>query len=125
MRPAPAVLTAIRWLLLIGLSLSGLYFLTDALFSGWVAGGPPEPHKLGWERRSLASLLLSIASFLAATGTFRALSRVPHIGTVSWALLILAAALSLTPFAAREVLIDSCLDSGGRWSSAFLECEAK
>jgi hypothetical protein len=124
MRPAPAVLTAIRWLLLIGLSLSGLYFLNDAFFSGWVAGGPPGPHKLGWERRSLASLLLSIASFLAATGTFRALGRVPHIGKVSWAL-ILAAALALTPFAAREVLIDSCLDSGGRWSSAFLECEGK
>ena len=112
-----------RWIVLASLVVAMLFFLNDAFFSGWVAGGPPGPHKLGWERRALSSLLLSGAALFGAIGTFRALGRLPRIGVVSWVLLTLAAGLTLTPFMIREVLVDSCLDSGGRWSHAFLECE--
>ena len=112
-----------RWAALVGLCLVGLFFLNDAFFSGWVAGGPPGPHKLGWERRSLASLFLSLASFVAATGAFRALGRLPRVGMLSWFLLVVAAGMALTPIVAREILVDSCLDNGGRWNHATLECE--
>ena len=112
-----------RWIVLAILVVTMLFFLNDAFFSGWVAGGPPGPHKLGWERRALSSLLLSGAALFGAIGTFRALGRLPRIGVVSWVLLALAASLTLTPFIIREVLVDQCLDSGGSWSHTFLECE--
>jgi hypothetical protein len=96
----------------------GLFFLGDAFFSGWVAGGPPTEYKLGWERRALASLFLAGASFFAAGAAFR----LPRIGKASWFLLLLAMGLALFPLLAREILIDSCLDSGGSWSYEFLEC---
>lgn len=100
----------------------GLFMLNDALFSAWVAGGPPSEHKLGWERRSLASLLFALALFTTAAAAFRAIPRMPQIGKLSWALLLAAAFLAVVPFVAREVLIDSCLDSGGAWNPRYLKC---
>ena len=123
MRPHSEILSTTRWVVLVGLCLTGLFFLNDAFFSGWVAGGPPGPHKLGWERRSLASLFLSLASFVAAVGAFRALERLPRIGKLCWFLFVVAGGMALTPFVAREILVDSCLDSGGRWSHSTFECE--
>lgn len=108
---------------LLGLGVVGLLYLNDAFVSAWVAGGPPGPHKLGWERRSLASLLWSLAAFVAAVGLFRALGRLPRIGTLAWLLLAVAAVLALAPFVAREILIDACVDRGGRWVHTALECE--
>lgn len=117
------MLGLVRWATLVGLCLAGLFFLNDAFFSGWVAGGTPGPHKRGWERRSLASLFRSLASFVAAAGAFRALGRLPRVGKLAWLCLVVAAGMALTPFVAREVLVDSCLDGGGRWSHAALACE--
>jgi hypothetical protein len=121
----PPLLTHIRiarWSALLLLAVVGLLLLNDALFSGWMAGGLPNEHKLGWERRSLASLLMAAASFLAAGAAFRVIPRIPRIGKLSWALVLAAVALAGSPFVAREVLIDSCRDSGGSWSRDFLEC---
>lgn len=123
MRPPQVILTIMRWVALVGLCLVGLFFLNDAFFSGWVAGGPPGPHKLGWERRSLASLVLSLASLVAAAGAFRSLGSFPRGGKLGWCLIVVAAGMALAPFVAREILVDSCLDGGGRWSHAALECE--
>lgn len=111
-----------RWSALLLLVMVGLLLLNDAFFSGWMAGGPPNEHKLGWERRSLASLLMATASFFAAGAAFRAIPRIPRIGKVAWVLVFFAAVLAASPFVVREVLIDSCLDSGGSWSHDFLEC---
>lgn len=112
-----------RWFALIVLGAATLFFLNDAVFSGWVAGGPPGPHKLGWERRAMSSLLLSGAALFGAIGTFRALGSLPRVGVVSWVLLAIAASLALLPLIVREFLVDSCLDAGGSWNYAFLECE--
>lgn len=106
--------TIARWFVLLVLCVVSLFFLNNAFFSGWVAGGPPGPHKLGWERRALASLLLSGASLFGAIGAFRALGRLPKIGILSWLLLALAGSLALAPFVTREFLVDTCLDNGGR-----------
>jgi hypothetical protein len=43
--------------------------------------------------------------------------------SVAWILAVTAISLAAAPFVAREILIDSCLDSGGRWSAALIECE--
>jgi hypothetical protein len=111
-----------RWSALLLLTLAGLWLLSDALFSAWVAGGPPNEHKLGWERRSLAALCMSAASFLAGFAAFRAIPRVPRIGKAAWTLILLAGAIATAPWVARELLIDACLDAGGSWNRDFLEC---
>lgn len=123
MTPSRVILGIARWMVLLGLGLIGLRYLNDALFSAWGAGGPPGPHKLGWERRALACFLWSLAAFVAAVGTFRALGRLPRIGALAWLLLAVAAGLACFPFVAREVLVDACIDSGGRWVPLALECE--
>lgn len=114
--------TIARWLVLLVSCVVSLFFLNDAFFSGWVAGGPPGPHKLGWERRAFNSLLLAGASLVGGIGAFRALGRFPQIGIASWLMIALAGSLALTPFVTREFLVDTCLDKGGSWSASFLEC---
>ena len=121
MHPAIAIRIT-RWSALLILVLTGLWLLNDAFFSAWMAGSPLNEHKLGWERRSLAALSMAGTSFVASAAAFRAIPLAPRIGKVAWLLVLIAAALAVFPFAARELLIDSCLDSGGRWSTDFLEC---
>lgn len=113
----------LRWVSLLLAIVAGLFFLNDAFFSAWVAGGPPSEHKLGWERRSQGSLALSLACFFAGAFLFRALVRLPQPGRLAWLLAVVAALLALAPFVAREVLIGKCLDSGGRWNRMSIECE--
>ena len=116
-------LRILRWASLLLAIVAGLFFLNDAFFSAWVAGGPPSEHKLGWERRSQGSLALSLACFFTGAFLFRALIRLPKPGRLAWLFAVIAAFLALAPFVAREVLIDNCLDSGGRWNRMSFECE--
>ena len=116
-------LQVLRWVLLLLAFAVGAFFLNDALFSAWLAGGPPGEHKLGWERRSQGSLSLSLASLFAGAFVFRALVRLPKPGRLAWGFAALAVILAMAPFVAREVLIDKCLDGGGRWNRMFIECE--
>jgi hypothetical protein len=111
------------WLLALLVGVAGLFFLKDAAFSAWAAGGPPGDYKLGWERRSLASLSWALACFLAGALLLRAPARLSRPGLVAGILAVTAISLAAAPFVAREMLIDSCLDSGGRWSAALIECE--
>ncbi|ABM93345.1 hypothetical protein Mpe_A0383 [Methylibium petroleiphilum PM1] len=119
----PTVLRVLRWTSLLVALAVGLFFLNDAFFSAWVAGGPPSEHKLGWERRSQGSLAFALASLFAGAFLFRALVRLPKPGRLSWFLAAVAILLAAAPLVAREVLIDKCLDSGGRWNNMFIECE--
>jgi hypothetical protein len=116
-------LRVLRWVSLLLAIVAGMFFLNDAFFSAWVAGGPPAEHKLGWEHRSQGSLFLALACFFAGAFLFRALGRLPKPGLIAWLLAVVALLLALAPFMAREVLIDKCLDSGGRWNRMFIECE--
>lgn len=121
--PKPGWLRILRRLLLLLSVGLGLVFLNDAVFSGWVAGGPPGDHELGWGRRSLGSLCFALASLLAGAFLIRALSGRPRPGLGTWSLAVAAILLGLAPFVAREILIDSCLDRGGRWNASLIECE--
>lgn len=123
MTPFPIALRIGRWVLLLGLLGLALYFLNDFAFSAWLAGGPPGDHKLGWERRSQASLALSVASMLAAVAAFWAMAQLPKVSRALLVVMGLSAILAVAPFVAREVLIDKCLDSGGRWNNSAIECE--
>ena len=101
---------------------AGLYFLNDAFFSGWVAGGPPGEHKLGWERRSLASLLYLLACFIGAFAAFKVVKYGAHTSRVWLLVALLACLLGAAPFAVRTNHIAQCSATGGTWSSDFLEC---
>jgi hypothetical protein len=113
----------LRWTLLVVLSGLGLVLLNHALFSFWVAGGPPGSFKLGWLRHAYASLGFAVATFFTAFGAFHALGRLPRPRLGSLVLLGLAAILFVTPFAVREVLIHRCVSTGGSWNHGGLECE--
>ncbi len=117
------ILGTLRWIVLLLAIAAGLFLLNDAFFSVWVSGGPLGEHKIGWQRRALASLALSLSCLFAGAFFFRALLRLPSPGRVAWLLAVIAIVLFATPFVAREALIDKCLDGGGSWNYAFLECE--
>lgn len=87
-----------------------------------MSGGPPNPYPIGWERKAEAQLLFAIASFAAGWFIFRAIASYPTIGKVSWALAFVAVACAVAPTVAHQLLIDSCLDHGGQWSSEAMEC---
>lgn len=116
-------LRVLRWAVLLLAIAVGLFFLNDAFFGAWMAGGPLGEHKLGWERRSQGSLALSVASFFAGAFLFRALIRLPKPGRLTWLFAVVAIFFGLAPFVAREVLIDMCLDSGAHWNRMAIECE--
>ncbi|WP_150046667.1 MULTISPECIES: hypothetical protein [Methylomonas] len=119
----PAPLGILRWVLFVSAVAAGAYLLNDAIFSARLAGDPVSEHKLGWERRTQASLALSFACFFAAAFLFRALDRLPKSDRLIWLFAALAALLALAPLAAREILIDRCLDGAGRWNPMSIECE--
>jgi hypothetical protein len=67
-------------------------------------------------------LLFALAAALAAVGLFLGIRR--RTRPVLWLGLVIAACMSAaTPFLAREVLIDRCLDAGGVWNYDGLQCE--
>jgi hypothetical protein len=113
------------WVLMVGFVVLGLMYLNGAFFSAWVAGGPPNPHPLGWERRALGQLAFSLASFTLAVGSFMLVQALP-VWKRSWVILVLAGiVLAVSPYVGRLVLQDKCLDRGGQWSNLTLECEPK
>jgi len=71
----------------------------------------------------LAFFLWSLAATLAAVFSFLALRRYPDIGTRMWLTLAVCVILATAPLVVREVIIDKCLDGGGRWSAESLQCE--
>jgi hypothetical protein len=119
----PSWIRTVRWGVLVAFLAAGLYLLNDAAYSIWLAGGPPGDNKLGWERRGISSLSYAFACFMVGAGVFRALVRLPRVGTASCVLLTAAIALACAPFVWRQLLIDKCLDSGGQWSHAAIECQ--
>src|SRR5579863_7198592 len=100
----------LRWTVLVVLICLGLVLLNHTLFSFWVAGGPPGSFKLGWLRHAYASSALTIATFIAAIGSFLALARPRQFGAAPLVLLALAGVLFTAPFIAREILIRQCVD---------------
>lgn len=116
---------AASWVLCLGFVGFGLLYLNGALFSAWVAGGPPNPNPLGWERRALGQLSFSLASFILAIGSFKLVTALPAWHRIPVALVLIGIGFAFAPYVGRLVLQDQCLDNGGKWSNLELVCSFK
>jgi hypothetical protein len=114
----------VRWFLFLGILALALLYLNSALFSSWVAGGPPNKNPQAWEVRALRHLGFSIS--LLATGVMFLIglktnynwrkSKYKYI----W-VLILVVCLGY-PKAIELLLINRCISSGGQWNAEYFEC---
>lgn len=123
MQPISATRRVLSWLALASMVAISLLLLNSALFSAWMSGGPPNPYPDGWALRSLAFVVWSVTAAIAAAALFHVIRRESSVGKPLLIVLTVCMALSVTPFLAREVLIDKCLDAGGRWNADGLVCE--
>jgi hypothetical protein len=110
------------WVVSLGFIVLGLAYLNGAMFSAWMAGGPPNPYPLGWERRAMGQLCFSAASFVLAIGSYKLVASLPIWRRLPFALVIIGIALAIAPYLGRFLLQDMCLDRGGQWSNETLEC---
>ena len=110
------------WVLALGFVAFGVLYLNGAAFSAWVAGGPPNEHPLGWERRALGQLSFSVASFALAFGSRKLVIALPAWRRLPVALVLVGLAFAAAPYVGRFILQDQCLDRGGKWSNLTLEC---
>ena len=116
-----------KWLALIVCIVFGLLYLNGAASSWWLSWGPPTDYPKLWEHQSIKRLGYSLT--LIATGfmLFIALKEnfkfKESIFKYIW-LLVISVSL-LYPSVREFVLIDGCLDSGGKWSGKYFVCNYK
>lgn len=113
------------WVVCLGFVALGLLYLNAAFFSAWVAGGPPNTNPVGWERRALGQLSVSVASFILSVGSYKLVISLPSWRPIPVAIVLGGLVFSVAPYIGRFVLQDQCLDSGGQWSNLELICKAK
>jgi len=112
-----------RWaILLVTLAVAALY-LNSALFSAWVAGGSPNPFPEAWEHRALVHACSAASLVLAGIACFRGIGAFPRVGWLPLLLGLAALVLLAVPKFREFLLIDSCLDSGGRWKEREFRCQ--
>ena len=114
-----------RWVLLLGLIGLGLLYLNGAMFAVKMTYGPPTDYPnvwahVGWKRLGYGFTLIALAVifFLALRKGFR----VKKSKTIIILVVLIVVVLAL-PYARRELLIDKCLDLGGRWDGQYYVCE--
>jgi len=90
-----------------------------------MAGGPPDPYPDGWALRAKAQMIWALAATVGGLGVFRVIRRFPMFDRKTLALLGAAAVLAAYPWLERQVLVDRCLDNGGRWNAGGMQCERK
>jgi hypothetical protein len=112
-----------RWGTLAIFGVLALLFLNSALYSAWAAGGPPAQFKAAWEHRALQQFCRAMAFVLFASTVFCSLTLPLRIRPLRLIVAVLGVALLLVPAAHEFMLVDACLDSGGRWGGATFVCE--
>jgi hypothetical protein len=111
-----------RWgALVVCLALAVLY-LNSAAYSAWAGAGPPTTIRDAWMDRALAHLCYAAAAVLGGFTLFRVTRRPPRLDRSALALLVLSVVFIAAPHARRFLLVDRCLDSGGRWDAAAFRC---
>lgn len=114
---------ASRWAaLLAGVALA-LVYLNSAAYSAWAGGGPPTTIRDAWLHRALVHLCYGVAAAFGGIILFRVIHRPPRLDRAALALVVLALVLIAAPHAKRFLLVDRCLDSGGRWDAAAFRCQ--
>ena len=101
---------------------AGLLCLNQSMYSFWVAGGPPTDfpnvwyqNGIIWGWRGLALLVFGIF-FQFKWRSLRS----------SWLAKLITAIVifgMLYPYIREQLLIDSCLDGGGAWSTQHFDCK--
>lgn len=115
----------LRWSLLIACIAFGLLYLNGAVGSWWASWGPPNNYPKAWEQHAIVWLGFSAALFFTGPMLFFALERdfefKKSIYKFVW-LIGVVAALAY-PKMREFLLVDGCLDSGGKWSAIYFECK--
>lgn len=73
--------------------------------------------------RALAHLCYAVAATLGGVVLFRVIRRPPRLDRAALGLVVLALVFIAAPHARRFLLVDRCLDSGGRWDAAAFRCQ--
>ena len=117
----------VRWVILLTAFAGGLYLLNSALFCAWVSGGPPNKYPKAWLQYSYiyfgysgALISLGFLAFAALREKFNWKRSVAFYLCVPTIIYCLAA-----PKVREYILIDKCLDSGGRWDKQSFTCQSK
>jgi hypothetical protein len=76
-----------------------------------------------WMNRAFAHLCYAVAGVLGGVIVFRVINRPPRLDRAALALVVLALLFIAAPHVRRFVLVDRCLDSGGRWDAAAFRCQ--
>ena len=111
-----------RWSLLLGAIALCLIYLNSAAYRAWLSGGPPTPNPEGWLFSAGNYLAWALAFLCAGIGLFSLIGRLPALGKVAVAFLLLSVILAVVPSAREFLAKDSCLDAGGKWSALELRC---
>jgi hypothetical protein len=112
----------LKWLVLLAFILLAAHCLYSAVYSAWVSAGAAGQYHQGWVRWAAGQVCYALASFSFGLGLFRGIQTFPGATGGSAALIVLGALLALAPYVGGLVLIDGCLDRGGSWNRATLQC---
>lgn len=100
----------------------GLLILNHSFYSFWIAGGPPNKYPDAWYQQGIISGWRAIA--LIVIGFFCQFRWQKLKSSIfSWFVFIVVILGFVYPYAREQWLIDTCLDSGGKWSSEYFNCE--
>jgi len=112
----------VRWLVLSAFIILALLYLNSSIYSAWVSGGPPNPSPLGWSRRAIGHLCFALAALCFGIGLFKGIRTFPRSTKGSAAFIVLGAILAISPYIGSFILMDKCLERGGSWNRATIQC---
>jgi hypothetical protein len=115
--------TIARWVILLCTIVLAALYLNSAAASAWVAIGPPNAFPDAWTHRAVTHLCTAGALLFAGVGAFRGIGSFPRVGFMTIVLGLSALLLLAVPHVRKFLIIDSCLDSGGRWEATEFRCQ--
>lgn len=116
----------LSWAVAIGFAFLAYQYLNSALYSAWMSGTPAGitgSNSLGWTRRSYAHVSFGLSAVFFGLGFFRLIRRLPAVGHLTVVFLVTGVLFFAAPYIVRFLLIDMCLDQGGRWNYQSILCE--
>jgi len=117
----------LRWTILILAVAGGLFLLNSAFFCAWVSGGPPNDYPKVWLHQSY--VYFGYSGALIATGILcfvRLREQFVWKKSIAFYLWITFTIYCLSgPVIRKHILIDKCLDAGGKWDQSHFVCRDK
>lgn len=117
----------IRWMILILAVAGGLFLLNTVFFCAWVSGGPPNDYPKAWLHQSYiyfgysgALLGTGIMGFVALREQFNWKKSIVFYLWIPFTIYCIAG-----PIIRKQILIDKCLDSGGKWDELHFVCKGE